>query len=551
MKPFSGDTRRSALKRMAGDPLDILVVGGGITGAGVARDAALRGMRVGLVEKGDFGCGTSSRSSKIIHGGVRYLEYLQLGLVRESARERQILCGLAPHLVHRIPFLYPVFEGESLLKIRAGLKLFDLLAGSSTEDGSRRLGPRETRGLLPGLRDRLKGSVLYPEFITDDSRFTLANVRSAAEHGACVANYARVESLLTYGGRVRGALVRDLEGNTDFEVRAAVTVNAAGPWAGEVLTESNLPLPRRLIPSKGIHILFPRSRLPLQAATFLRSSTGRRGLAIPRGPWVYVGTSDTAYQGDLDAVRPEQSEIAELIGMMRDCFPEAELSMRDVQRSWAGVRPLVFEAGKTTREMSRHDRVWISPAGLVTAAGGKLTTYRPMARRILRAVAEARGEALPGEETTHRAPLVGAPGGDIEECRIRTRTALSRFRVSEPTLRRIEFLYGSEADILLQYGSESADWMAPLGDGTRALRGEVRLAIEYGMAIRLPDIMDRRMAQLLFAEVGGMHGTPEAAEIAGDLLGWSRSRKEQEIAQYTSLVSEHCGSHVDTDLAPR
>ena len=536
------------MERMAQGPLDILIIGGGITGAGVARDAALRGMSVGLVEKADFGSGTSSRSSKIIHGGVRYLEYLQLGLVRESARERQVLRRVAPHLVHRIPFLYPVFEGESLLKIRAGLKLFDLLAGSAPGDRSVHLSPAETRTHLPGLRERLKGSVLYPEFITDDARFTLANIRSAAEHGASVANYARVESLVRRAGRVEGARVRDLERNETFEVRAEVTVNAAGPWAGEVLTESDLPLPRPLIPSKGIHILLPRSRLPLHAATFLRSSTGRRGLAMPRGPWVYVGTSDTAYEGDLDAPRAQRSEIEELLEMTRDCFPEAGLSPRDVRGSWAGIRPLVFEAGKTTREMSRHDRVWISPPGLVTVAGGKLTTYRPMARRILRAVAEARGGNLPGKETTHQAPLVGAPREGIDAFRLRTRADFSRFGVPDATLQRIEFLYGSEADVLLGYGTESADWMAPLGDGTRAIRGEVRLAIEHGMALRLPDILDRRMALLLFSDFGGMKGAEEAAEIAGDLLGWSAGRRNEEIERYSQLVREHSGTHVDTDL---
>ena len=298
-KSFSGDTRQLALDQMAKTPMDLLVVGGGMTGAGVARDAALRGMRVALVEKGDFGGGTSSRSSKIVHGGVRYLEYLQFGLVRESARERRILRRIAPHLIHPLPFLYPVFLGESLLKIRAGLKLFDVLAQSAAGDRSAHLSPSETRQYLPGLRDPLKGSVLYPEFITDDARLTLANVASAAEHGAWVANYARVESMLTRGNRVEGATVRDLEGEQEIEIRAEVTVNAAGPWAEQLLRANNLPTLHRVIPSKEIHILLPRSRLSIRAATFIRSSTGRRGLAMPRGPWVYVGTSDSRVLGRL------------------------------------------------------------------------------------------------------------------------------------------------------------------------------------------------------------------------------------------------------------
>jgi glycerol-3-phosphate dehydrogenase len=394
---------------MAAAPLDLLVIGGGITGAGVARDAALRGMRVGLVEKGDFGCGTSSRSSKIIHGGVRYLEYLQFGLVQESARERRILERVAPHLVHPLPFLYPVFAGESLLKIQAGLKLFDQLAGTPREQRSRHLSPSDTREYLPGLRDPLKGAVLYSEYITDDARFTLANIASAALHGARVANYVRASGFIRSDGRVAGAQVVDLENGRALEIRAAVTVNATGPWVQEVLQEAGLPVPKQIVPSKGIHILLERSRLPLTAATFLRSSTGRRGLAMPRGPWVYVGTSDTEYREDLDDPLAQAAEIAELLEMTRDCFPEAKLETKDVKGFWAGIRPLIFEKGKSTRDTSRHDEVWISPPGLVTVAGGKLTTYRPMAHRILEGVAETLGRVLPGVERSAEVPLPGAP----------------------------------------------------------------------------------------------------------------------------------------------
>ena len=251
-----------------------------------------------------------------------------------------------------LPFVYPVFRGQSLLKTRAGLKLFDLLARSAPSDRSTHLSPSETRSYLPGLREPLTGSVLYPEFITDDARFTLANVASAAEHGAWVANHVRVESFLRLGDRIVGARVRDLEGEREFEVRAEVTVNAAGPWAPEVLGASDLPMPHPMIPSKGIHIRLPRSRLPIDAATFLRSAAGRRGLAMPRGPWVYVGTSDTEYNGNLDAVRAEPAEILDLLHMTRDCFPSAALTIDDVNASWAGIRPLVFQAGKTTRETS-------------------------------------------------------------------------------------------------------------------------------------------------------------------------------------------------------
>lgn len=537
--PLSPRGRELALEAMVREPLDLLVVGGGITGAGVARDAALRGMKVALVEQGDFGQGTSSRSSKIIHGGVRYLEYLQLGLVRESARERSILRRIAPHLVHHLTFLYPVFGGQSLLKIRAGLRLFDFLAGRHRGSWSRRLGPEETRELLPGLRDPLKGAVQYPEYITDDARFTLANVASAAAHGAHVANRARVDELVRSGGRVVGARIRDLEGDREIQVRARATVNATGPSVQRLVEDSGLQIPEPVIASKGIHILLPRERLPLKAATFIRSPSGKSGLAMPRGPWVYVGTTDTEYRGDLDRPRATPRDVDELLALVRDCFPETGIGPDDVACTWAGLRPLVYEEGKSTRDMSREDQVWTGPPGLVTVAGGKLTTYRPMARRILTAVARTLGEPLPGTETTHLAPLPGAPEEDLQEFQRRTGRELLRAGVSPKAVERLAFLYGTEVETLLEYGKEDPHWLSPLAEGVPALRGEVRLAVEREMALSLEDILDRRTAILLFQPGGGASAAPEAARIAGELLGWSPERIRREIQEYEDLVREH------------
>lgn len=550
-RPLSPAGRRASLAAMAESPLDLLVIGGGITGAGVARDAALRGMRVGLVEKRDFGSGTSSRSSKIIHGGVRYLEYLQFGLVRESARERRILERIAPHLVHPLPFLYPVYEGESLLKIRAGLRLFDAMAGTPRSQRSRRLSPEETRKLLPGLRDPLRGAVLYPEYITDDARFTLANIASAARNGAFVANYARADEFLLQNGRVLGAVVTDLEEGTKLEIRAEVTVNATGPWVSEVLEGGGLRIPKPIIPSKGIHILLSRERLPLQAATFLRSPSGRRGLAMPRGPWVYVGTSDDEFRGDLDNPVANADEIADLLRMAQDCFPHAELAPADVRACWAGIRPLIFEAGKSTRDTSRHDEVWHSPPGLVTVAGGKLTTYRPMALRILEQVERARGRDLPGRERTSEDPLPGAPSEPLPEFRERIGAALARQEVGEEALERLHFLYGSELETLLSYGAEDSSWLAPLSPSLPALRGEVRLAVEHGMALHLDDLLDRRMALLLFTEDGGVSGMHEAASIMGSKLGWSEAVREAELERYQATVRSHRTSSVIPPGSPQ
>jgi glycerol-3-phosphate dehydrogenase len=331
----------------------------------------------------------------------------------------------------------------------------------------------------------------------------------------------------------------DLENGRAFEIRAAVTVNATGPWVQEVLQEGGLPVPKQIVPSKGIHILLERSRLPLTAATFLRSSTGRRGLAMPRGPWVYVGTSATEYWEDLDDPLAQAAEIAELLEMTRDCFPEAKLETKDVKGFWAGIRPLIFEKGKSTRDTSRHDEVWISPPGLVTVAGGKLTTYRPMAHRILEGVAETLGRVLPGVERSAEVPLPGAPSEPISTYRLKMHETLTRRGLAPDTVERLQFLYGTELEELLAYGDEEPGWLEPLSLSLPALRGEVRLAVEHGMALHLADVLDRRMALLLFSGDGGVSGLVEAASIMGKLLGWTEEHRKAEMEEYLVILRGH------------
>ena len=269
--PFSGSSgRREALVNLGRERLDLLIIGGGITGGGIARDAALRGWKVGLVEKEDFGFGTSSRSSKIVHGGVRYLEYGHFLLVKEAAQEREVLRTIAPHLVHPLAFMYPVFEGESLMKIRAGLAVFDYLASTDGKDKHTNLSPEEVRQQLPGLRERLKGGVRYLEYITDDARLTLEN----AQYGALVGNHARAGPLKMKDGRVMGCQVTDTLEGTVVNVSARVTVNATGVWCEEVLTAGGIETQHPLVPSKGIHILLRADRLPISGATFLRATNG-------------------------------------------------------------------------------------------------------------------------------------------------------------------------------------------------------------------------------------------------------------------------------------
>ncbi len=539
--PFSPEGRAAALDALGRDHLDVLVVGGGITGSGIAREATLRGWSVGLVEKEDFAFGTSSRSSKIVHGGVRYLEYGQVFLVREAARERTVLKRIAPHLVHPIPFLYPVFGSDSFWLIRTGIALFDLLAGATAAERHRSLGPAAVRERLPGLRDPLKGGVLYLEYITDDARLTMENALSAALHGARVANHAPARSLLVEGGRVVGAVVEDAFTGELREVRARSVVNAAGVWAQEVLDASGVTAPGRLRPSKGIHLLLDADRLPIQGATFLKASNGRRGLAMRRLDHVYVGTSDEDYRGPLDTPRATRPEVVELLAMVQDCFPSAGLGLDDVRATWAGIRPLVYQEGKSTRETSREDQVWDSTPGLVSIAGGKLTTYRRMAHRVIKALSRHIGHP-PGPDRTATVLLPGAGEAterDPEAVRRERETALEARGVSAHVARRLTWLYGIQIDDLLALGEEDASWLEPLAPDVPALRGEARLAATREMAGSLVDFMDRRAALLLFAPHHGLSGAGAAADILGEVLGWDGERRERELEAYRSLAAQH------------
>jgi glycerol-3-phosphate dehydrogenase len=538
--PFSPAGRVRALREMATREFDVLVVGGGITGCGIARDASLRGWKVALVEKEDFASGTSSRSSKIVHGGVRYLEYGYFLLVRESARERRVIQSIAPHLVHRLDFLYPVFAPDSLMKIRAGLAVFDWLASAEGAEKHETLGPDEVRERLPGLREPLKGAVLYPEYITDDARLTLENALSAAEHGALLANHARVEALFRgSSGNVQGARVRDALDGTVYEVQARVVVNAGGPWAQEILEASEIEGPKQLRPSKGIHILLAADRLPIKGATFLKASNGRRGLAMRRLDYVYVGTTDEEYHGPLDAPRATRAEVLDVLAMTQDSFPDAGLEVGDVLATWAGVRPLIADEGKSTRDTSREDEVWSGPPGLVTIAGGKLTTYRRMAGRVIDALRDELGPPPDDHDRTAEVALPGVPPGDVAAFEDDRGRKLRESGVPEPAVLRLCWLYGRQLDDLLRLGSDDVAWLEPLGPGIPALRGEVKLAVENEMAMTLVDFMDRRGALLLFSPDFGLAGVDEAASIMAGLLGWDDERRAEELAMYRRRAREH------------
>lgn len=380
-------SRAELLSRATERPADLLVIGGGITGAGIARDAALRGLRTVLVERDDFASGTSSRSSRLVHGGVRYLEHGYLHLVFESSRERRILHEIAPHLVHPLQFTWPVYRGARLprWKIVAGLWLYDLLALFRNEHPHRALSARGVLEAEPNLRQaNLTGGASYFDAATDDARLTLANVVSAAEAGAATLNYVEVTALRLNGNRVSGATIRDRATGNSAELQARVVVNATGPWTGTIAGMEDPNAPPALHGSKGVHITVPADRIGNRAAvTMLSPTDGRVLFTLPGGAVVVIGTTETEPPRDPSQVRATRDDVQYLLDAANAFWPSAALTPDDVITAWAGIRPLIASQSASAGDASREHAVTIGPRGLVAITGGKLTTYRAMAEEVV------------------------------------------------------------------------------------------------------------------------------------------------------------------------
>ena len=539
--PFSQGTRAQHLAAMAADPVDLLVVGGGITGAGIARDAAMRGLRTALVDKGDFGSGTSGRSSRLIHGGLRYLEQGGWRLVLEASRERRTLLSIAPHLVWPRSFLFPIHAGGRLplWKLAAGLWLYDLLALFRNVRMHRVLSKRALRRAEPSLRSHdLKGGARYYDAQCDDTRLTLANVRSAHEHGALVANYAAVERLAVADGTVRGAHVVDRLNRRQLTVRALAVVNATGPWSDQLRgADGILPLLRR---TKGAHVAVPRSRLGNHEAIALTSPIdGRVMFILPWGDLSYIGTTDTDTTDEPDTVRATAADVIYLLRSANAYYPEARLQSSDVVSTWAGLRPLLrADHAASPSAVSREHRVVDSPSGLISIVGGKLTTYRVMAAQVVDHVARRLqrldGRPLSPRASTHKEPLPGGAAHDLAILAQEIEREGFTGEVAEHLVRR----YGSEAPAVARLARSDVALRRPIVPGHPALRAEMVHAIRREMAVTLSDLLVRRTH--VFYETPGhaVAEAPELVELAAEELGWDAARKAVELTAYLRDVEQ-------------
>lgn len=498
-RSFSNLYRNEFIAEAGANHFDLLVIGGGITGCGIALDAALRGMKVALVEKNDFASGTSSRSTKLIHGGLRYLKQLEFKLVHDVGSERAVVHRNARHVVIPEKMLLPIVEGGSLGKFPTsmGLLVYDVLAGVKSEERRKMLDRHDTHKAEPLLNtEKLLGGGLYFEYRTDDSRLVIELAKSAHHNGALLLNYAKAAHF-TYdaAGQVTGVVVNDLIGGREFEIKASVVVNACGPWVDLLRKEDNSLKGKRLQLTKGVHLVFPYEKLPLQQATYFDVGDGRMIFAIPRDKITYVGTTDTVYNESIDNPHCSKTDVDYLLKAVNSMFPSVSLTAEDIQSTWAGLRPLIHEDGKSASELSRKDEIMVSQSGLMSIAGGKLTGYRLMAEKIVDLTAKklnrnfgpckTRDYRLSGGEFSSEQEFANTLADLIKEG--------EKLAIPAGAIRQWFYRYGRNSKLILEKLKGATDPSAE-----KILAAELEYSIENEMTARLSDFVIRRTGKIFF-----------------------------------------------------
>ena len=539
-------SQRAALAELVAQPADLLVIGGGITGAGIARDAAMRGLRTILVEQNDFGWGTSSHSSRLIHGGLRYLEQGQLRLVFEASRERRILLSIAPHLVRPIPFIFPIHRKGRLFfwRLTAGMWLYDLLALFRNVRWHRMLGKRGVLRSEPMLRAMdLVGGARYYDAQCDDARLVLATVRSAATHGALVSNYMRVEQLEVVDGRVRGARVKDRLTREPGTIRATTVVNATGPWCDRI---RRLEFPHAtplLRPTKGAHVIVPRSRIGHNNALTITSPIDERVMFIlPWGELSIIGTTDTDTTAPPEELSVTPDDVLYLLRSANAYFPNARLTEEDVVGTFAGLRPLLAGEeggrGRSASRVSREHRIIQGPNGMWTIAGGKLTTYRSMAAEMVDAVVKelkktfGRGGFRPS--ATDREALPGGEARDLGEFR---RAGLE-LGLSALTVDHVVAHFGTEAAAVFNLARDDRSLLEPIHPEHVAIKAEVVHCVRRELARTVEDMLVRRLHLFYETKDKGAASGAVVAEIMGSELGWSEDEIRQKAEDFRLQISD-------------
>ncbi|KRF50546.1 glycerol-3-phosphate dehydrogenase [Bacillus sp. Soil745] len=536
---FSNIYREETVETLKKEKFDVVVIGGGITGAGIALDATTRGMKVALVEMQDFAAGTSSRSTKLVHGGLRYLKQFEIKMVAEVGKEREIVYENGPHVTTPEWMLLPMHKGGTFGKFSTsiGLRVYDFLAGVKKSERRKMLSADETLKREPLVKkEGLKGGGYYVEYRTDDARLTIEVMKAAVDKGATPINYTKVDKLLYENGKVNGVQVADLLSGDAYEIYADKVINAAGPWVDSIREKDQSKQGKTLKLSKGVHVVIDQSKFPLKQALYFDTPDGRMIFAIPRAGKAYVGTTDTFYDGDPAVPTVTSEDRAYLLKSIHYMFPEVNITDDDIESSWAGVRPLILEEGKDPSEISRKDEIWESDSGLITIAGGKLTGYRKMAKTtvdlLAGKLAQQSNKTYPASSTKGM-PIsggdVGGSGNFSDYIKQHVQMGVDSGLAAKDA-KEILAMYGSNAPVLFDIAKNEGDGGENNGL-PKKLFVQLKYAVDHEMAATPVDFFFRRTGTLLFdIDLVQTHKHAVIDYMAGN-FGWTESTKMERTNQ--------------------
>jgi len=542
---FSILDRKRQLKRIKKSTFDLLVIGGGVTGSGIALDAASRGLSVCLIEKNDFASGTSNKSTKLIHGGLRYLKQMEIALVKESGSERAIVHKLAPHLVVPEKMLLPLVEGGTYGKIMTsiGLKIYDFLADVEGDDQRKMLSKEETLKKEPLLDDNVViGGGYYAEYRTDDARLTVEVLKNASKFGTVCINYCEMTDLgYDDKGKINSVICLDHNSGKTNKISARSFVSATGPWVDNIRKKDKSLSKKKLHLTKGVHLVFPKEKLPVKQSVYFDVPDGRMIFAIPRGRVTYVGTTDTNYTGSLDRVVATKEDANYLLKAINNTFPDIELTINDIESNWAGLRPLIHEDGKDPSELSRKDETFVSDSGLISIAGGKLTGYRRMAHRVMERVFEQMPEkhrkTFKKSQTDHLYLVEPTLNNseEVEEYQIEVAKKLDELGVEDHFYAwYLVSHYGKQTETILN----KVNYFIDEDVLNRLIRAELWFSIHYEMTNSITDFFVRRTSRLYFDIASIMLYSETVIEDCANYLNWDDVRIKKERKNLGILVKD-------------